>query len=136
MFCCKGYCIFKIIKQRIGIFKGAPCPLVVKRMFLPFTHFGRNENSPLHCGLCCKQTTHQIWQRKFLEAIYSIAFNFSPAHVQLFNFKQNCTYLISFIADVQNVVQFSMTLFLNNSWKRNETVIGKMVLTNWGLIYH
>ena len=113
--------IFKIVKQRIGIFKGAPCPLVVKRMFCHLLIFGRNENSPLHCGLCCKQTMHQIWQREFLEAIYSIAFNFSPAHVQLFNFKQNCTYLISFIADVQNVVQFFMTLFLNNSRKRNGT---------------
>ena len=62
-----------------------------------FLIFGRNENSTLHCGLCCEETTHQIWQREFLEANFSIAFQFSPAHLHLFNFKQNCTYLISFI---------------------------------------
>ena len=26
----KGYCIFKIVKKRIGTFKGAPYPLVKK----------------------------------------------------------------------------------------------------------
>ena len=45
------YCIFKIVKKRICIFKVAPCPLVIKTIFCHFLIFGRNENSTLHCGL-------------------------------------------------------------------------------------
>ena len=55
------YCTFKIVKQHFGIFKVAPRSLIVERMFCHFIIFGMNENSTLHCGLCNKPTTHQIW---------------------------------------------------------------------------
>ena len=111
----------KNCQKHIGIFKGAPCPLIIKSMFCHFLIFDRNEKEKtVHCIALWPNYAANLTTRIFRRYLFYCV---SLVLLQVCNFKQNCSCISDYLLLLKTLYSFSWLLPLIIQKKRKDIVI-------------